>query len=262
MEVGSAKGDLVILDAGTGIRAFGDQFAEAPGKVIHLVFTHAHIDHLVGFPYFRPIFDDRTTLHIYGAPCGADSLETALRKFMRSPYFPVDFSALPCEIIFHEVSAAPFMIGALKLTPIRLNHPNGGCGYRIEERGAAFVFLTDNELEYGKPGGETDYFEAMCKGADLLMHDGEYTDKEYPLFESWGHSRYTDAVKLAVAAKVKRLGLFHINSRRTDKCMDAIVDDAKAIVKKCGAELECFGVGAGFEIELQSNTQYKMKASP
>jgi len=248
----------VVLDAGTGIRDFGSQFAEAHEKVIHLVCTHAHLDHIVGFPYFSPIYNERATIHIYGCPCANDSLETAIRKLMRGPYFPVDFSALPSEIVFHEVSASQFTIGALKFTPIRLNHPNGGCGYRVEERGASFVFLTDNELEYGKLGGDPGYFEELCAGADLLIHDGEYTNEEYKQYESWGHSKYTDAVKLALAADVKRLGLFHINTRRTDDQMDLIVRDANEIIAKQGANIECVGVGTGFEIDIQSGTQYGM----
>jgi len=251
VEVESDKGDVVILDAGTGIRAFGDRFAEtAPKKAAHLVCTHAHIDHIMGFPFFSPIFKEHTALNVYGCPCAADSLETAIRKLMRTPYFPVDFSALPSEIVFHEVTAAPFKIGTLTLTPIRLNHPNGGCGYRIEERGKVFVFITDNELEYGKPGFDAEYFETHCADADLLVHDAEYTDEDYKLYESWGHSKYTDAVKLALAAKAKRLGLFHINTRRTDDQMDAIVDDAKNIIARSGADLECFGLGTGFEITI------------
>ena len=250
VEVESNKGDIVLLDAGTGIRNFCDRFDEAHRRTIHLVFTHVHIDHVVGFPYFSPLYDERATLHIYGCPCGADSVETALRKLMRSPYFPVDLSALSAEIIFHEISVAPFNIGALKLTPIRLSHPNGGNGYRIEERDKAFVFLTDNELEYDKSGGDTEYFEEFCQNADLLMHDAEYTDEEYKRFESWGHSKYTDAVRLALATKVKKLGLFHINARRTDDQMDEILSDAQNIINKSGSDLDCFGVRTGLEINI------------
>ncbi len=253
LEVESDKGDLVILDAGTGLKAFGDHFAAtARKKAVHLVCTHAHLDHIMGFPFFSPIFNEHTTLNVYGCPCAADSLETAIRKLMRTPYFPVDFCALPSEIIFHEVTPAPppFKIGTLTLTPIRLNHPNGGCGYRIEERGKALVFITDNELEYGKPGFDAEYYETYCADADILIHDAEYTDDEYKQFQSWGHSKYTDVIKLAVAAKVKRLGLFHINARRTDDQMDAIVDDAKKIVAQSGTAIECFGLGTGFEITI------------
>jgi phosphoribosyl 1,2-cyclic phosphodiesterase len=250
VEVESNKGDLVLLDCGTGIRAFGDQFIGAQERVIHLVISHAHLDHIIGFPYFQPIYDDQTVLHIYGPPCAADSIETALRKLMRSPYFPVDFSALPAEITFHEVNATPFTAGALKFTPIRLNHPNGGCGYRIEEKGKTLVYLTDNELEYGKPGGDTEYFESMCAGADMLLHDAEYTDEEYHHYESWGHSKFTDAVRLAAAANVKRLGLFHINARRTDLEMDAIVQSAGELIRTSGFDIECFGIGTGFEMVI------------
>jgi len=204
----------------------------------------------MGFPYFAPIFNEHTSLNVYGCHCAADSLETAIRKLMRTPYFPVDFSALPSEITFNEVSAAPFKIGTLNITPIRLNHPNGGCGYRIEERGKAFVFITDNELEYGKPGFDAEYFESFCADADLLIHDAEYTDEDYKRYESWGHSKYTDAVKLAVTAKAKRLGLYHINTRRTDDQMDTIVADAKRIITESKSSTECYGIGTGFEITI------------
>jgi len=251
VEVESDKGDLVILDAGTGLHAFGCRFAsKASKKAVHLVCSHAHLDHIMGFPFFSPIFDEHTTLNVYGCPCANDSLETAIRKLMRTPYFPVDFSALPSEIIFNEVTAAPFKIGTLSFTPIRLSHPNGGCGYRIEERGKTLVFITDNELEYGAPGFDAEYFESHCADADLLIHDAEYTDEEYKRYQSWGHSRYTDAIKLAIAAKVKRLGLFHINTRRTDDQMDAIVDDAKKILAESESNIECFGLGTGFEITI------------
>jgi len=250
VEVESGKGDIVVLDAGTGIREFGDQLVTAREKIVHIVFTHAHLDHIVGFPYFAPIYDEEAELHIYGCPCGADSIETALRKLMRSPYFPVDFSALPAKITFHHVSVAPFNIGSMRFTPIRLSHPNGGCGYRIEDRRKVFVFLTDNELEYGKPGADPEYFESLCEDADLLIHDAEYTDEEYRKYESWGHSKYTDAVRLAIAAKVKMLGLFHIHTRRTDDEMDEIVAHAGDIISDAGSNIVCFGVGAGFETEI------------
>jgi phosphoribosyl 1,2-cyclic phosphodiesterase len=250
VEIESGKGDLVLLDAGTGIRAFSNSFASARKKVINLVFTHAHLDHIVGFPYFAPIFDEGATINIYGCPCAADSIETAIRKLRRTPYFPVDFSALPAEITFHEVTGVPFKIGSLTFTPIRLNHPNGGCGYRIEEKGKAMAFITDNELEYGKPGFDAEYYEAACAGVGLLIHDGEYTDEEYKRYASWGHSKYSDAIKLALAAKVKKLGLYHINAKRTDAQMDAVVEDAKRIIAEAGAGMECFGLGAGFEITI------------
>jgi phosphoribosyl 1,2-cyclic phosphodiesterase len=251
VEVESSKGDVVLLDAGTGIRAFGNQFAAAQEKVVHLVLSHAHLDHIMGFPYFQPIYDEHAILNIYGGQCGAGSMETALRKLMRPPYFPVDLSALPAEINFHEVGADTFNIGVLKFTPIRLNHPNGGCGYRIEEKGKVFIFLTDNELQRDNPDtGLYEYFEGLCEKADLLIHDAEYTEEEYPQHESWGHSKYTDVIKLALAAEVKRVGLFHLNALRTDDQMDAIVADAKKIIRESGAATECFGIGTGFEVVI------------
>jgi phosphoribosyl 1,2-cyclic phosphodiesterase len=252
VEIESGEGDTVVLDAGTGICNFGDRFTAAKGKALHLVVTHAHLDHIMGIPYFKPLYNENTTVHIYGPQCASEPLESALRKLMRTPYFPVDFGSLSAKIRFHEVSVKPFQVGSTEFTPIRLSHPNGGCGFKIEEDGKTFVFLTDNELEYGSKEGDelAEYFEPFCKNADLLFHDGEYTDEEYPKYASWGHSKYSDAVKLAMKTNVKRLGLFHINARRTDDQMDEIVKDARAIIKKEGGSVECFGIGAGFEIEI------------
>ncbi|MDR3013753.1 MAG: MBL fold metallo-hydrolase [Chitinispirillales bacterium] len=251
VEVESSAGDIVLLDAGTGIRSFNKFSATVSEKPIHLVFSHFHLDHIIGFTGFSPIFKKNTTLHIYDNPFLPDSTENALRNIMRAPYFPVDFNELQASITFHKIGLdESFTVGALKFTPICLNHPGGGSGYRIEENGKTFVFLTDNELEYGNPKFNAEYFETLCEKADLLIHDGAYTDEEYPRYKSWGHSKYTDTIRLALASNAKRLGIFHLDAPRTDSQMDAIVEDAKKIISEKGSNIECHGIGAGFEITI------------
>jgi ribonuclease BN (tRNA processing enzyme) len=111
------------------------------------------------------------------------------------------------------------------------------------------VFLTDNELNYKHNGGLSfNEYVVFCRGADLLIHDAEYTKKDYN--PSWGHSLFADAVRLALEAEVKRLGLFHLNNMRTDRQVDAMVNEAQRIVAKGGKRVRCCAVGCGFEAEL------------
>jgi ribonuclease BN (tRNA processing enzyme) len=135
----------------------------------------------------------------------------------------------------------------------RLNtsHPNEGVGYRITEDGKSFVFLTDNELTYRHNGGH-DYaaYLKFSRNTDLLIHDAEYTETDYKKTRTWGHSVYTDALRLAMDAKVKRFGLFHHNQDRSDRGVDRMVQECRRIVAKQDQPLECFALSQGMEIRL------------
>lgn len=252
IEVKSNEGDTVIIDAGTGIRNLGNSlFNQSDIREMNLIFTHAHLDHIMGFPFFSPIYKEQTELTIFGNHCKTGSFETVLKEIMRDPYFPVDFDTIPSKIEFEDLSKEPFQIGSLTIIPIVLNHPNGATGFRIEEKDTSFVFLTDNELEDEQPHSRpTEYYQQFCQNADLLFHDAEFTEAEYPNFTAWGHSKYTDAAQLAVKSGVSRFGLFHINNRRSDDQMDELVKDAQRIIRSSGSGIECFGVGSDFRINL------------
>jgi ribonuclease BN (tRNA processing enzyme) len=135
--------------------------------------------------------------------------------------------------------------------PIYLSHPNGGLGFRFEEGASSFVFLTDNELEYVHDGGKTvsEYAE-FCENADLLIHDAEFSAKDYPYNRRFGHSIFSDAVKLGIDAGVKKLGLFHLNRERTDDQVDAMVKSSAALITKRKSTMKCFAVGNTFETTL------------
>ena len=137
------------------------------------------------------------------------------------------------------------------ITPIALSHPNQGTGYKFEEDGKCFVFLTDNELGYKHEGG-LDFQEYLefSRGADLLIHDAEYNEEEYKKTRSWGHSFYKDALNLALDAGVKKLGLFHHNQERLDTGIDAIVNDCHEEISRRGKKMECFAVEQSMEIKL------------
>lgn len=266
LEIRSKNGDLIIVDAGTGIRALGNKIIKESINNLDILFTHAHWDHIMGFPFFKPIFMRGTTINIRSYPYNTTPIKTIFDGLMARPYFPVQLTDkdIRAQISFRRIPKNPFKIGPIKIDTIPLSHPkDGGFGFRFEEDGKTFVFLTDNELGYVHKGGcSFDEYLEFSKGADLLIHDAEYEDKEYQNIlktseEPWGHSVISDVIQLGLGACVKRLGLFHLNAMRTDERVDAMVKKAKDSIARnkaesllVGGKLDCFAVGSSFEIKL------------
>ena len=251
VEVRSKNNDIIILDAGTGMRRLGNKLLASNERDLRILFTHAHWDHLMGFPFFKPIYMKGTSIAMYGCPYAQKSVKAMIGNTMAAPYFPVDYGLLQAEISSHSVCKESFQIGPVTITPIALSHPNMGIGYRFAEDGKSFVFLTDNELAHKHHGGlGYDDYLRFSEGADLLVHDAEYTPDQYAMTKGWGHSLYTDALRLAMEAKVRRFGLFHHNQDRTDAQQDKIVDDCRSIAKEKKAQLSCFALEPQMEISL------------
>lgn len=252
IELRTKDNDLIIIDAGSGIRRLGNNLIKEGRKDINIIFTHAHWDHILGFPYFKPLYLKGTNITMLGSPIAQESIRHIISKTMQAPNFPVRYEDMRAEISY--IGACPdwFRIEGISITPIRLSHPNQGMGYKFIENNKSFVFLTDNELTYMHPGGlkYEDYVE-FSNGADLLIHDSEYLPEEYrKLTKTWGHSIYLDALKLAIEAGVKRFGLFHHNQERTDKQIDAMVKDCRRILKEKRVKMECFAVAEDMELEV------------
>ena len=251
LEIRTNSDDIIIVDAGTGIRRLGNKLADEKANTMNFLFTHAHWDHLMGFPYFKPLYFKRTKLQMHGCPFHTKFVETIISKIMAPPNFPVKYSDVIAQMDFKNACPLVFSIGSMTVTPIAISHPNGGSGYKFIEDGKSFVFLTDNELGFVHPGGRTfkDYAQ-FCAGADLLIHDGEYTPDEYDTFIEWGHSEYTDVLDLARESGVKKLGLFHLNQERTDDQMDEIVDICKQHIANNHLKFECFAVAGDMTFNL------------
>jgi phosphoribosyl 1,2-cyclic phosphodiesterase len=251
IEVTSNAGDLIIIDAGTGIRALGNKLVKKNRLNINLLLTHAHWDHLSGFPFFSPIYKKKSVIKVYGPQTTQLSLKKIVSKTMASPYFPIELEDIHAEIEFIGMGNKNYEVGSVTITTIPIKHPNEGVGYKLEEDGKSFVFLTDNELTYEHPTGlEYEDYVEFIRGVDLLFHDAEYNRKEYKKTRGWGHSVYLDTLKLAMDAEVKSLGLFHHNQDRTDKQLTAIEKDCKAIIAKSGSKLKCFAAAEGMDIDI------------
>ena len=251
VEIRTENNDIIIVDAGTGIRRMGNSLVKEGSNHYHLLFTHAHWDHLMGLPFFKPLFLEETVITAYRCPFAGDYVEKMISRVMTPPHFPIRYTDLKAQISYEKGCPGQFEIGSLTVTPINLSHPGSGSGYKFTENGKSFVFLTDNELGYVHEDGlPYEAYVEFSQGADLLIHDAEYTPEEYGTQIDWGHSVYTDVVSLALDAKVKRLGLFHLNQSRTDDHMDEIEKDCLNIIKKSGQSLDCKAVSCDMTFEI------------
>ena len=198
LEIRAASGDIIIIDCGSGVRRLGNELLREKQHRLNILFTHVHWDHISGFPFFKPLYHRSTTINIYGSDQARQSIQSMLAQSMAAPFFPIALNSVSSCLSFTPLTGDEITIGSIRITPIPLNHPNGGFGFKLSENGKVFVFLTDNELEFGHPGG-LGYGEYLdfCRGADLLVHDAEFTDTEYVQTRSWGHSRYLKALELA-----------------------------------------------------------------
>lgn len=251
LEVVSRDGKTAIVDAGNGIRRLGNKLLKEGHRSFHIFFTHAHWDHILGFPFFSPIYLSDSIITVYGSRSIHGNMESHLEATMKPPYFPVPYKIIKGRVVLKDLSGDPMQFGSMNISTIHLNHPNMGLGYKFEEDGKKFVFLTDNELGYKHPGGlEFEDYVRFCREADVLFHDAEYKDLEYEKTRGWGHSTFSKAVELGIAAEVKKLGLFHHNQGRTDGQMDEILSACEKKIKENGSGLNVFAVYQDMSIDL------------
>ena len=251
IEIRTKNDDIIIIDAGSGIRRLGNRLLREKRFQYTMLFTHAHWDHIVGFPFFKPIYLKKTRITMFGCPFAQSSVKEMIANIMSPPNFPICFEGIKSDFQYHNTCESLLHINSMTITPIPLSHPNQGQGFKFTEDGKSFVFLTDNELRFKHPGGLDfqDYLD-FSTGADLLIHDAEYTEEDYKKTKTWGHSVYKDALKLAIDAGVEKLGLYHHNQERFDRGVDEIVKDCNKIIKNRQDSLECFAVNQDMEIEL------------
>ena len=251
LEIQNNLGDILLVDAGSGIREAGNAFIASGRQDFTLLVTHGHWDHIMGFPFFKPLYRRHTRITVRGCTFAQDSIREILSRVMSAPYFPIHYEDVHAKVDYTDICGDICQMGSLTITPIALSHPNQGSGYKFSEDGRSFVFLTDNELGFRHEGGLTydDYLE-FCRGADLLIHDAEYRDDEYPKKRRWGHSTIEQATQLALAAGVGKLGLFHHNQDRLDAEIDDMVAACRHIITGRESSLDCFAVHQGMVLTI------------
>ncbi|MGE5313415.1 MAG: MBL fold metallo-hydrolase [Acidobacteriota bacterium] len=270
VEVTTDDGTILILDAGTGIRALGDRLASQKKAVTaSILITHPHWDHIQGFPFFKPAFVPGNAITIIGPERNDITLQRIIADQMTHIYFPIELHELAATISFHPVKEDEFMIGDVRVRTMYVNHPGFTVGYRIESDGKSLVYISDNEAfsaemlkkatnfepsvlsRFQSAGGDcNERIYDFARGADVLIHDATYTPEEYFADKvTWGHSHYEFTLDVARKAGVRQLFLFHHEPSRSDDAMDDIVRRCAGIMAGKGDTFRCEAAreGAVFE---------------
>jgi phosphoribosyl 1,2-cyclic phosphodiesterase len=260
VEVRSARGDCVIVDAGTGMRALGNKLVrEARGPQRYdVLLSHVHWDHIQGLPFFSPAYVPGTRIAVHALLTAADELQQVIAGITRHEFFPMPLEAVPAQFDFHQVEpGVAFDVGAFHITPIALNHPFGSVGYRLDADGTSWAYVSDTApfdqvlhkqhfLSGPEPltDGDRAALAAMRKelvarlaGVDTVVYDTHFLPEEYARFPHYGHSTPDQALEVCVEAKVQRLVLYHHAPSHTDEQMDQIA-----------AKYRAQGFGAGVEV--------------
>ena len=246
VEVRDSAGALLVLDAGTGLRELGIQLASnghAPVE-LDLLISHLHWDHIQGIPFFRPAYDPKNHLRIR-APHHSKPLRDLLGLGMDDPFFPVGLDAVPAKLDIGEVDSGTHRMGAFTVSAARLFHPAPALAYRVGADRKAIVYATDTEDPFS---GRENPVVGLATGADMLIHDAQYTTADYR--KGWGHSTVESAVDVGMRAGVKRLVLYHHDPDREDDALDRIGADAQRLVRGAGSAMDVLVAHEGMELEV------------
>lgn len=256
VEVRGSTDEVLVLDAGTGMRPLGLELAAQGVRSIHVLLSHLHLDHLQGLGFFRPLFDPDAHIHIWGPASPVQSLSERIATYLSPPLFPVRLPAdIPATVTFHDAPEEAVEIGGLSVRAALVTHQGPTVGYRVEEAGRSVVYLPDHEPGLGvdvalQPNDWLSGYE-LASRADVLLHDAQYGDDEYPGHVGWGHSAIGHVVAFAQKADVDNLVLFHHDPAHTDDEMEALVDEAQRLWGD-GGHCVCSAFD-GMQIELDAS---------
>jgi phosphoribosyl 1,2-cyclic phosphodiesterase len=261
---------IIILDAGTGLRLLGRQLVAEFGSQpldLTLLLTHTHWDHIQGLPFFQPVYKSQHRLHILGYEGARHGLEEVLASQMESPYFPIGLGEVPANVLIEELKELRFNVGSVPVQACYAYHPGVCVGYRLWTPGGSIAFLPDNELPPAElrdppPAGSPEAtahvaahgkharLAEFLRGTDVLIMDAQYDCEEYKHHVGWGHGCTNAVVTLAIRAKVKQLFLFHHDPEHDDAKISAMVADARQFVAGQNSSLQVDAAREGVVVNL------------
>ncbi|HJU37119.1 MAG TPA: MBL fold metallo-hydrolase [Gaiellaceae bacterium] len=234
VELELADGTTLILDAGSGIRELGQRLLERERGALHICLTHLHLDHVEGLGFFAPLWRAGWQLRFWGPPSTTATLRERVSRYLSPPLFPIGLSEAPAEAVFEDAPREPWRIGSASVEAQAVEHRGPTLGYRIEDGGRVLVYVPDHEPYL--TAGLDDPPEwisgwALAAGADLLLHDSQFTAEEYAGRLGWGHSSGNHAAAFARAADVGRLAMFHHDPMRSDHALEELYDEVAELLR-------------------------------
>jgi phosphoribosyl 1,2-cyclic phosphodiesterase len=236
VQVTLADGSTIVLDAGTGIRSLG--LGLAVDGPLHILLTHLHLDHIQGLMFFAPIFRPDVQITVWGPASPEATLLDRIARYISAPLAPIEVRQLPCDVSFRAAETTEWQIGPARIRADSVTHRGPTLGYRIDCDGTSLCYLPDHEPGLGASLADLEPewmsgFDLAC-GADILLHDCQYTDDEYPGHLGWGHSPLEDALVFARRTEVQRLVLFHHDPLHSDDFLDAFAGRAASRWQELG----------------------------
>jgi phosphoribosyl 1,2-cyclic phosphodiesterase len=241
VEVTSSTGATLVLDAGTGIRPLGVSLVARGVTDLHLLLTHLHLDHVEGLGFFAPLFEPGSVVTIHGPRQEEVSLRDRIAGYLSPPFFPVPFERIPAAIEFVEIWEDRWALDGVRVSSAPVHHPGPTVGYRLEEKGRSLAYVPDNESALDR-----DAALAVADGADVLLHDAQYTQSEYATRIGWGHAALPDFAQIVRAAQPRRAVMFHHDPSHSDDQLE----EMEAVTREL-AERDSLRLGReGLELDL------------
>src|SRR5436190_18321192 len=267
-----ADGEIIVLDAGSGIRALGialeKEFKSQPISLSLLV-THAHWDHIQGLPFFAPAYEKKNEIRVRGYDGLDMGFGEIMAEPMKAPFFPIAMRELSARVDIKKLTEMEFCCGKVQVRARFVNHPGICAGYRLFTSAGSIALLPDHEPYRFLHSARANHMSAeqakktateeraalveFLHGSNILILDAQYTDTEYESHVGWGHGSVSSAVSLALDAEVRRLLLFHHDPSHDDAMVDAMVNDARRLIREGGKDLEVDGAREGEEILLPAD---------
>lgn len=243
----------LILDLGTGLRALGNRLEEglrAAGRPLRAtaLLSHLHYDHVLGLPFFAPMRDPGAVLEVHGPSQDGEPLHDVLSSMVKPPFFPVHMADFRGELRFHDLEGpADFNIGSIGVKARSIPHIGHTLGFRLEAEGRAVTYISDHQAPVDRMSVDKEVLD-LCDGADLVIHDGQYSDDEFLALSDWGHSTPAYAVLVAREAGARRLSLFHHDPAHSDREIDRLLEHARRLTSK--RELYVTAAAEGTSVDL------------
>lgn len=225
VQVTSADGSELILDAGTGIRDLGAALV-GRCKRMHILLTHLHLDHIQGLMFFSPLFEPDVEVTVWGPPGGAHTLRERLARYISNPLSPIEIRDLPAKVTFEDARPEGWRLGDVEVHASLVAHRGPTLGYRLSENGTSLCYIPDHEPGLGQELATADQAwisgHALAREASVLVHDCQYEDSEYVARRGWGHSRVSDALEFAYRSRAQQTLLFHHDPGHDDARLEAL----------------------------------------